>query len=95
MGSGSVGSGFGVRGLVLLNRTRPPDFAPSSETPGGYVGQAVLEEGTGLVGAPIVQSNPVCSTYLHIVVERLFEHEDEQEHEHDFEAFCGSKNLLT
>jgi hypothetical protein len=47
------------------------------------------------VGAPIVQSNPVCSTYLHIVVERLFEHEDEQEHEHDFEAFCGSKNLLT
>jgi len=24
-------------------RSRPPDFAPSSETPGGYVGQAVLE----------------------------------------------------
>jgi len=26
-------------------RRRPPDFAPSSETPGGYVGQAVLESG--------------------------------------------------
>jgi hypothetical protein len=24
-------------------RRRPPDFAPSSETPGGYVGQAVPE----------------------------------------------------
>ena len=24
-------------------RRRPPDFAPSSETQGGYVGQAVLE----------------------------------------------------
>jgi hypothetical protein len=24
-------------------RRRPPDFASSSETPGGYVGQAVLE----------------------------------------------------
>ena len=24
-------------------RRRPPDFAPSSKTPGGYVGQAVLE----------------------------------------------------
>ena len=24
-------------------RRRPPDFAPSSETPGGYAGQAVLK----------------------------------------------------
>jgi hypothetical protein len=24
-------------------RRRPPDFAPSSETPAGYVGQAVLD----------------------------------------------------
>jgi hypothetical protein len=23
-----------------------PDFAPSSETPGGYVGQAALEDGS-------------------------------------------------
>jgi hypothetical protein len=27
----------------LAVSVRPPDFAPSSETPGGYVGQAVLE----------------------------------------------------
>jgi hypothetical protein len=27
---------------VHRSRTRRPDFAPSSETPGGYVGQAVL-----------------------------------------------------
>ena len=29
---------------MVSNRTRrrPPDFAPSSETPGGFVGQAVL-----------------------------------------------------
>jgi hypothetical protein len=25
-------------------RRRPPDFAPSFKTPGGYVGQAVLEK---------------------------------------------------
>ena len=30
---------------------RPPDFAPSSETPGGYVGQAVLERVVGVVDA--------------------------------------------
>jgi hypothetical protein len=28
-------------------RRRPPDFAPSSETPGGYVGQAVLDRSGG------------------------------------------------
>jgi hypothetical protein len=28
---------------ALRSRTRPPDFAPSSKTPGGYVGQAVLD----------------------------------------------------
>jgi hypothetical protein len=76
MGSGSVGSGFGVRGLVLRNRTRRRPRA---------------RKGTGSVGAPTLQINPVCLTYLHIAVERLFEHEDE----HDFEARCGPKNLLT
>jgi hypothetical protein len=35
-------SAFGVRARA---RARAPDFAPSSETPGGYVGQAVLESG--------------------------------------------------
>jgi hypothetical protein len=25
-----------------------PDFAPSSETPGGYVGQAALEDGNSI-----------------------------------------------
>jgi hypothetical protein len=29
--------------LRTRSRRRPPDFAASSETPGGYVGQAVLE----------------------------------------------------
>ena len=29
-------------------RRRPPDFAPSSETPEGYVAQAVLEMEAGL-----------------------------------------------
>jgi len=33
----------GVQGVLVPNRSRPrrrpPDFAPSSETPGGYVGQ--------------------------------------------------------
>ncbi len=33
-----------VKGLNRpRTRRRPPDFAPSSETQGGYVGQAVLE----------------------------------------------------
>jgi hypothetical protein len=27
-----------------VSRSRIPDFAPSSETPGGYVGQAVVEK---------------------------------------------------
>jgi hypothetical protein len=45
-----------------LNRSRPPkehgvacprpggepDFAPSSETPGGYVGQAALQDGSSI-----------------------------------------------
>jgi hypothetical protein len=31
--------------LAFRTRRRPSDFAPSSETPGGYVGQAVLESG--------------------------------------------------
>jgi hypothetical protein len=30
---------------TAAHQNRPPDFAPSSETPGGYVGQAVLESG--------------------------------------------------
>jgi hypothetical protein len=42
-------------------RPRRPDFAPSSETPGGYVGQAVLESDLaskmwtgrdGMIGCP-------------------------------------------
>jgi hypothetical protein len=32
-------------GVCARARARAPDFAPSSETPGGYVGQAVLESG--------------------------------------------------
>ena len=79
MGSGSVESGFGVRGLVLRNRTR----------------RRARSRRGNWADAPTLQINPVCLTYLHVAVERLFEHEDEQEHEHDFEAFCGSKNLLT
>jgi len=59
IGSGSVGSGFGVSSgcfvIVLV-----------------IVVVLVLEEGTGSVNAPIVQINPVRSTYLHIAVERPF-----------------------
>jgi len=44
-------SAFRVRRSAF--RARAPDFAPSSETPGGYVGQAVLESG---VNGMIVQT---------------------------------------
>jgi hypothetical protein len=37
-----IGNG-GAAATNRPRRRRPPDFAPSSETPGGYVGQAVLE----------------------------------------------------
>jgi hypothetical protein len=44
---GVRGSAFGVWrlafGVPYRARSRPPNFAPSSETPEGYVGQAVLE----------------------------------------------------
>ena len=40
---------FRVEGLAesgLPDVAHKPDVAPSSETPGGYVGQAVLESGS-------------------------------------------------
>jgi hypothetical protein len=74
MGSGSVQSGFGVRGWCFV-----------------IVLVLVLERELGSVGAPIVQSNPVCSTYLHIVVERLFEDEDYDKYEDDFRPFASLK----
>jgi hypothetical protein len=44
-----LGSRLAIGSLVSSNsrpriRRRPPDFAPSFETPGGYVGQAVIEK---------------------------------------------------
>ena len=59
----------------------------------------VLEGEQGRRGTPTLQSNPTCSTYLHIAVERLFEDEDDDEGrvrlQPYFEAFCGPQNLLT
>jgi hypothetical protein len=52
--------GFGVNAGQNRNRTRrrPPDFAPSSETPGGYVGQAVLEKACSPRGVLSLQRDP-------------------------------------
>ena len=53
VGIGGLDLGWGFKGGEIFRsrtRRRPPDFAPSSETPGGYVGQAVLVlvlEGSG------------------------------------------------
>ena len=82
-----MGLGAGGRKIVLVLPTSPRRLKLQE----GYGGQAVLEEGTGSVGTPIVQSNPVCSTYLHIAVERLFEHEDDDEYEDDFRPFASLK----
>ena len=38
-----VYQGFKADQALRSRARRPPDFAPSSEAPGGYVGQAVLE----------------------------------------------------
>ena len=76
IGSGSVGSGFGVSSgcfvIVLV-----------------IVVVLVLEEETGSVSAPIVQSIQCLDLSAYRGGTAVFEHEDDDEDEYDFRLFTG------
>jgi hypothetical protein len=73
------------RWLWRTSCARPPDFTPSSETPGGYVGQAVLE-GFGFNEVLKCHSKTDFWVVGKCCEEGAFEDEDDDEDEDDLAA---------